>query len=49
MIYKTLHRKLKMEQREPHYKPGILRGNGQTKITTNGTYPWSFGETVIVQ
>jgi hypothetical protein len=22
MIYKTLHRKLKIEQHEPHYKPG---------------------------
>jgi hypothetical protein len=23
MIYKTLHRKLKIEQQKPHYKPGI--------------------------
>jgi hypothetical protein len=23
MIYKTLHRKLQIEQHEPHYKPGL--------------------------
>ncbi len=26
MIYKTLHRKLKIEQQKPHYKPGINSG-----------------------
>jgi len=25
MIYKTLHRKLKIEQREPHLKLGVFR------------------------
>jgi hypothetical protein len=27
MIYKTLDRKLKIDQREPHYKPGIHSGH----------------------
>jgi len=26
MIYKTLHRKLKIEQHEPHQKPGVNLG-----------------------
>ena len=26
MIYKTLHRKQKVEQDEPHSKPGIISG-----------------------
>jgi len=26
MIYKTLHRKLKIAQHEPHYKPGVKPG-----------------------
>jgi hypothetical protein len=26
MIYKTLHRKLKVEQHEPHSKPGVKSG-----------------------
>jgi len=26
MIYKTLHRKLKIEQREPHLKPRVNSG-----------------------
>jgi hypothetical protein len=26
MIYKTLHRKLKIEQREPHLKPVVNSG-----------------------
>jgi hypothetical protein len=25
-IYKTLHRKLKIEQHEPNYKPGVNSG-----------------------
>jgi len=26
-IYKTFHRKLKIEQHEPHYKPGMNSGS----------------------
>ena len=26
MIYKTFHRKEKIEQHEPHYKPGVNLG-----------------------
>jgi hypothetical protein len=26
MIYKTLHRKIKIKQHEPHSKPGVILG-----------------------
>jgi hypothetical protein len=38
IIYKTLHRKLNIEQQE---STKIL-GKDRIVIVTNGTYPWSF-------
>ena len=37
MIYKTLHRKLKSEQREPHLKKEVLRKGEQFLL--NYWYP----------
>jgi len=38
IIYKTLHRKLNIEQQESTK----IRGKDRIVIVTNGTYPWSF-------
>jgi hypothetical protein len=32
MIYKTLHRKIKFEQHEPNYKPGVNAGVPERKV-----------------
>jgi len=46
MIYKTLHRKLKIEQPRPHYKPGINSSApelcshcGRVNLSDKRTYP----------